>query len=129
MVSTICVCGAGTMGSGIAQLAASSGLPTILYELNREVLEKAQKTIDDNLRLLVEKNKIALVEKEKIFQRIQFTDDIAKCVSDVIIEAIVENIEAKIHLFDQLATINGDKAIFATNTSSLSVTRIASQIP
>jgi len=117
------------MGSGIAQLAASSGLPTILYELNREVLEKAQKTIDDNLRLLVEKNKIALVEKEKIFQRIQFTDDIAKCVSDVIIEAIVENIEAKIHLFDQLATINGDKAIFATNTSSLSVTRIASQIP
>jgi len=128
MISSICVCGAGTMGSGIGQLAASAGIPTTLYELNRDVLKKAQKTIDSNLQLLVEKNKIIPEEKEKIFQRIQFTDDINKCVADVIIEAVVENLEAKIHLFDQLEAINDEKAILATNTSSLSVTSIAGKI-
>ena len=128
MVSTICICGAGTMGSGIGQLAAGAGIPTTLYELNRDVLKKAQKTIDSNLQLLVEKKKIVPEEKEKIFQRIQFTDDINKCVADVIIEAVVENLEAKIHLFEQLAAINDEKAILATNTSSLSVNTISSKI-
>lgn len=128
MITSICICGAGTMGSGIGQLAASAGIPTTLYELNRDVIKKAQKTIDSNLQLLVEKNKIIPEEKEKIFQRIQFTDDINKCVADVIIEAVVENLEAKIHLFDQLEAINDEKAILATNTSSLSVTSIAGKI-
>ena len=128
MVSTICICGAGTMGSGIGQLTASAGISTTLYELNRDALKKAQKTIDSNLQLLVEKKKIIPEEKEKIFQRIQFTDDINKCVADVIIEAVVENLEAKIHLFGQLAAINDEKAILATNTSSLSVTSIANKI-
>ena len=116
------------MGTGIAQLAASSALPAILYELDSGVLEKAKKTIDSNLQLLVEKGKITPGQKEKIFQSVHFTNDLRECVADVIIEAIIENIEAKIHLFDQLATINDDKTIFATNTSSLSVTSIARKI-
>ena len=116
------------MGTGIAQLAASSALPTILYELDSGVLEKAKKTIDSNLQLLVEKGKITPGQKEKIFQSVHFTNDLNECVADIIIEAIIENIEAKIHLFSQLATINDDKTIFATNTSSLSVTSIASKI-
>jgi len=116
------------MGSGIAQLAASSALPVILYELNSGVLEKAKKTIDNNLQLLVEKGKINPGQKEKIFQSVHFTNDLNECVADVIIEAIIENIDAKIHLFNQLAAINDDKTIFATNTSSLSVTSIASKI-
>ena len=128
MISNICICGAGTMGTGIAQLAASSALPAILYELDSGVLEKAKKTIDSNLQLLVEKGKITPGQKEKIFQSIHFTNDLNECVADIIIEAIIENIEAKIHLFSQLATINDDKTIFATNTSSLSVTSIASKI-
>ena len=128
MINSICICGAGTMGTGIGQLAASAGISTTLYEVNRDVLKTAQKTIDSNLQLLVEKNKIIPEEKEKIFQRIQFTDDVNKCVADVIIEAVVENLEAKIHLFGQLAAINDEKAILATNTSSLSVTSIASKI-
>lgn len=128
MISNICICGAGTMGTGIAQLAASSALPTILYELNGEVLEKAKKTIDSNLKLLVEKGKITPGQKEKIFQNVHFTNDLNECVADIIIEAIIENLEAKIHLFSQLATINADKTILATNTSSLSVTSIASKI-
>jgi 3-hydroxybutyryl-CoA dehydrogenase len=128
MISNICICGAGTMGTGIAQLAASSALPTILYELNRGVLERAKKTIDSNLQLLVEKGKITPGQKEKIFQNVHFTNDLNECAADIIIEAIIESIEAKIHLFNQLATINDDKTIFATNTSSLSVTSIASKI-
>src|SRR4029079_16438509 len=128
MIRNICICGAGTMGSGIAQLAASSALPVILYELNSGVLEKAKKTIDKNLQLLVEKGKINPGQKEKIFQSVHFTNDLNECVADVIIEAIIENIDAKIHLFNQLAAINDDKTIFATNTSSLSVTSIASKI-
>ncbi len=128
MISSICICGAGTMGSGIAQLAASAALPTVLYEPDGGVLEKAKKTVDSNLRFLVEKGKITSAQKEKIFQDVHFTSNLKECVADVIIEAIVENIDAKIHLFGQLATINDDKTIFATNTSSLSVTSIASKI-
>ena len=128
MIKNICICGAGTVGSGIAQLAASSALPAILYELDSGVLEKAKKTIDNNLQLLVEKGKINAGQKEKIFQSVHFTNDLNECVADVIIEAIIENIDAKIHLFNQLAAINDDKTIFATNTSSLSVTSIASKI-
>lgn len=117
------------MGSGIAQLAASSEFLTILYELNKDVLERAKKTIDRNLQLLLEKGKITAGQKEKIFQRVHFTNDLDECVADVIIEAIVEKPEAKIHLFEQLGMINDPKAIFATNTSSLSVTSIAEKIP
>jgi len=116
------------MGSGIAQLAASSALPAILYELDSGVLEKAKKTIDNNLQLLVEKGRINPGQKEKIFQSVHFTNDLNECVADVIIEAIIETIDAKIHLFNQLAAINDDKTIFATNTSSLSVTSIAGKI-
>jgi 3-hydroxybutyryl-CoA dehydrogenase len=117
------------MGSGIAQLAATSALPTILYEVNKEVLEKAKKTIDKNLQLRVEKGKMTFEEKEKIFQSICFTSDVSLCIADVVIEAIIENLDAKIHLFNQLATINDHKTLFATNTSSLSVTTIADKIP
>ena len=116
------------MGTGIAQLAARAALPTVLYEPAGRVLEKAKKTVDSNLRFLVEKGKITSAQKEKIFQDVHFTNNLKECVADVIIEAIVENIDSKIHLFGQLATINNDKTIFATNTSSLSVTSIASKI-
>jgi len=129
MINNICICGAGTMGSGIAQLAARSGLDTILYEVNGEVLAKAKKTIDANLQMLAEKGKITFDEKERIYQRIRFTNNVIDCTSDIIIEAIVENAEAKIRLLTQLAGVNNHEAIFATNTSSLSVTSLADRIP
>jgi len=129
MINNICICGAGTMGSGIAQLAASCDLPAILYDLNKDVLEKAKTTIERNLQSLVERGKFTPDQKNKIYHRIKFTNDFNDCVAHVIIEAIVENIEAKIDLFGELATINDDKTVFATNTSSLSVTTIANSIP
>jgi 3-hydroxybutyryl-CoA dehydrogenase len=127
-INTICVCGAGTMGSGIAQVAASSGFNTILYELNETILEKAKSAIEKNLSSLVEKGKMTAIEKENTFERIQFTNDIQTCVADVFIEAIIEKPEVKISLFNQLAGFNNDKTIFASNTSSLSISAIAGKI-
>ena len=123
--SVICICGAGTMGSGIAQAAAASGFYTILYELNDAVGEKAKASIEKNLQSLVEKRKITGNAKEETLNNLRFTDNLNDCVGDVIIEAIVEKTEAKIALFNQLARINRDETVFATNTSSLSITQIA----
>ena len=127
-INTICVCGAGTMGSGIAQAAALAGFYTILYELNPAVLETAKNNIEKNLSLLVEKGKITFGEKEQVLNRLQFTGDIHSCLADVFIEAIIEKPEAKIALFNQLAEINHSECVFASNTSSLSITKIAEQV-
>lgn len=123
--SIICVCGAGTMGSGIAQASAASGFYTILYELNDAVLEKAQASIENNLRSLVEKRKITGNAKEETLNNLKFTNNLHDCLGDVIIEAIIEKPEAKISLFNQLAEINHSETVFASNTSSLSITEIA----
>ena len=128
IINTICVCGAGTMGSGIAQAAAQSGFYTLVYELNPAVLETSKKNIEKNLQSLVEKGKITVEKKEKTQQLIHFTDDIQTCLADVFIEAIIEKPEIKIALFNQLAELNHSESIFATNTSSLSVSKIASGI-
>lgn len=128
MINTICVCGAGTMGSGIAQVAAQSGFYTLVYEPNPAVMEKAKAGIEKSLQSLAEKGKITADHKEKILQRIQFTDDIQTCLADVFIEAIIEKLETKIALFNQLAEINHSESVFATNTSSLSVAKIAAGV-
>lgn len=123
--SIICICGAGTMGSGIAQTAASSGFSTILYELNDAILEKASTSIEKNLQSQVEKRKITGTAKEETLNNLRFTNNLHDCVGNVIIEAIVEKTDAKIALFNQLAEINHSKTVFASNTSSLSITKIA----
>ena len=128
MVQIVCVCGAGTMGSGIAQVSAQSGFNTILFDVNENILGKAKESIQKSLQFLAEKNKISAEEKEKIFRRIQFTNDISHCRADVIIEAIIEKVEAKVTLFNHLAEVNNTEIIFATNTSSLSVSDIQKRI-
>ena len=127
MVS-ICVCGAGTMGSGIAQVAAQSGCYTILYDVNTTMLEKARAAIDKSLQLQVDKNKINAAEKTAILGRLRFTADSNDCLAEIFIEAIVEKMEAKAALFNQLNEVNHSEVIFATNTSSLSVTAIANKV-
>lgn len=123
--SIICICGAGTMGSGIAQASAAAGFYTILYELNDAVLEKAQVSIENNLQSLVEKRKMTGNAKEETQNNLRFTNNLHDCLGDVIIEAIIEKPEAKIALFNQLAEINHSETVFASNTSSLSITQIA----
>lgn len=116
------------MGSGIAQVAAQSGYHTLLYELNTTVLEKARTSIANNLQTLVDKGKITADQQTQIFRRIVFTGDLQQCLADVFIEAIIEKIEAKVALFNQLAELNHSECIFASNTSSLSVDEIAAKI-
>jgi 3-hydroxybutyryl-CoA dehydrogenase len=128
MVHTLCVCGAGTMGSGIAQAAAQSGIYTLLFDLNNEVLQKAEAAINQNLQSLFDKNKISIQQATDIKGHLTYINDKNSCIADVIIEAIVENPEAKIALFNQLAEINHSETIFASNTSSLSVSQLQKKI-
>jgi 3-hydroxybutyryl-CoA dehydrogenase len=128
MINTVCVCGAGTMGSGIAQLVASRGFRTILYDVDGDVISKSEASISRQLSELVEKNKISFLDKNKTLAHLQFTTEINDCVADVIIEAIVEKLQPKIALLNQLAEINHSETIFTTNTSSLSVTSIANAV-
>jgi 3-hydroxybutyryl-CoA dehydrogenase len=127
-MQSIAVCGAGTMGAGIAQVAAYSGFNTLLFDIQQEGLDRAKAQIEKSLKVAVEKGKLAAEEKDLILQRIRFTAVIEDCVADVIIEAIVEKIAAKTALFNQLAAINPTNTIFATNTSSLSVSDIATAV-
>ncbi|MBL0357675.1 MAG: 3-hydroxybutyryl-CoA dehydrogenase [Chitinophagaceae bacterium] len=124
MINTICIIGAGTMGSGIAQVAAQSGFTTLLFDINGDVLDKATTSIKKNLQSLVDKQKISEAESSNIFKRLQFINDINHCVADIFIEAIIEKVEAKVGIFNQLSALNDPDAIFASNTSSLSISAI-----
>ena len=127
-INTICVIGAGTMGSGIAQTAAQNGFYTLLFDINKDVLEKSKISLQKNLQYLVDKQKITAKEKETIYSRIQFITDTNDCLADIIIEAIVEKTEAKVSIFNQLAEVNHAEVIFASNTSSLSISAIQEKI-
>ena len=127
-MTTICICGAGTMGSGIAQVSASAGFKTILYDVADEMIQKAKLKIENDLQSLVEKQKITTEKKENILQRLFFTSNINDCIADVIIEAVIEKLEVKTSLFNQLNRLNSGHTIFASNTSSLSVSAIAKEI-
>ncbi len=128
MVKTICVCGAGTMGSGIAQVAAQSGFLTVQFDVSVEMLEKSRTNIEKNLQAQINKNKLTEEESTNILSRLTFTNNIKDCTADIIIEAIVEKLDAKVDLFNQLAALNNAQTIFATNTSSLSITDIADRV-
>jgi 3-hydroxybutyryl-CoA dehydrogenase len=128
MIQTICVCGAGTMGSGIAQVAAQHGFYTLQFDVNTNMLEKSKQQIETNLDFLINKGKLTIADKADIISRIRFVSDINDCIADLIIEAIIEKKEAKIGLFNQLAEINHSETIFATNTSSIAVSDIAAGV-
>ncbi len=129
MIENICVAGAGTMGSGIALSAAQNGFPVILFDTNEQVLNNARNSIATNLEVSVQKGKISAADQQTIQQRIYFTSEIGACKATLIIEAIIEKEEAKVSLFNQLASINDAQTIFASNTSSLSVSAIQEKIP
>ena len=127
-MNTICICGSGTMGSGIAQVSAAAGFKTILYDLNENMLQNAKSKLEKDLQLLADKQKITAEKKTEILDQIHFTGKIKDCVADMVIEAVVENPEIKISLFNELSDINSEKTIFASNTSSLSISTIAKEI-
>ncbi len=127
-IHRVCVCGAGTMGAGIAQTLATAGYSTLVYDVHPAGLERASQQIRQQLQTAVSKGKLHSDTAEKILQRIEFTDDLQACLADLFIEAIVERMEDKVALFNQLAELNHSESIFATNTSSLSVSQLAEQV-
>ena len=120
---------AGTMGSGIAQVFATKGFQTILCDIEDKFVEMGYSIIENNLARLVKKDLISENKKDKILLNIKKTtdkNDAKDCY--LIIEAVAENIEIKKALFKELEQIAGKDAILATNTSSLSITEIASSL-
>jgi 3-hydroxybutyryl-CoA dehydrogenase len=115
------------MGSGIALAAAQHGLTVILYDPDPAMLSKAQLQTEKDLQEQVEKKRISEAEKKQIFNRIHFTPLLNACRAGIIIEAIIENTEAKVALLKELEKINDPKTLFASNTSSLSIKTIAEQ--
>ena len=128
-IKTICVCGAGTMGSGIAQVAALAGYRTIQFDVNSDMLAKSKSAIEKNLQWLLDKQKISAEQQTLCLSNLIFTNQLADCVADLVIEAIIEKKEAKTALFHQLSPINHLATIFATNTSSIAVADIATAVP
>lgn len=124
----IAVCGAGTMGSGIAQVFAQHGFPVILFDAQPEAIEKAALSIGNSLKYLAAKKKIDTAEVENIKNRIRYTNEISECNAFIIIEAIIENLPVKIELFRQLALTNNEEVIFVSNTSSLSISELQKHI-
>ncbi len=116
------------MGAGIAQVAAQSGFLTTVYDVNKEMLAKAQQGIGGQLQMLAGKKKITIQEKDTALSLLRFTADTNDCIADLFIEAIVENAGIKAGLFNQLNEVNHSEVIFATNTSSLSVSAIAANV-
>jgi 3-hydroxybutyryl-CoA dehydrogenase len=129
METSVCVCGAGTMGRGIALTAAMHGLAVVLYEMNEAVLVQAKSFIEKDLDQAVKKNRCSMEKKKDTLQKIYFTHSLADARAPILIEAIQENPRSKRDLFLELAPLNDSDTLFLTNTSSLSVTGIAQQTP
>jgi len=127
-VSTIAVIGAGTMGRGIAHAAALGGYRTILEDLLPAALRKAETEIRANLDQAVELGKVAAPDADSAFSRIEFAGAVAEAAreADLVIEAVPEELESKIEIFTLLDKICRPHTILASNTSSLSVSEIAS---
>ena len=120
------VIGAGTMGSGIAQVMATSGYEVLLNDVNDAAVQKGLAAIGESLQRLVSKEKMTESTRSAALQRIRpatHLDDLASC--DVVVEAATENLQLKLKLFADLDRIAKPEAILASNTSSISLTRIA----
>ena len=123
------IIGSGTMGSGIAQVAATAGCQVNLFDANRAVLEKSKASLEKVLIRLIEKGRIDTPEKNRIQSNINYVDSLEELSnSDLIIEAIIENLEIKKKVFSELETLVNDDCIIASNTSSLSIASIAASL-
>lgn len=123
------IVGAGTMGSGIAQVACKSGCHVILFDKNPEALEQAKLNIEKNLSRFLKREKKTDEELEALFRKVNYTVNLEDFKDvDFCIEAIIENLDIKQQLFKDLEQIVSEKAVLASNTSSLSIASIASAL-
>lgn len=125
----IAVCGAGTMGRGIALAAARGGFNTLLFDLDASIIGAAKEETNKTLDGWKQKGRITSEEFVSIENNLSYSTNIEACIADLVIEAIVERMDAKTSLFKQLAEINSSECILASNTSSLSIDALAQDIP
>lgn len=125
-MAKVCVIGAGTMGAGIAQAFATQGFDVVLRDIKQEFIDRGLAGIEKNLGRLVSKEKISQQQADDIRAKLVGSvdiQDVADC--DLIVEAAVENMDIKKSIFAELDSVCGENTIFATNTSSLSITEVA----
>lgn len=125
-IEKVGVVGCGLMGSGIAETAAKSGFQVVVREVTPELVEGGKKRIRKSMDRAVEKEKLTAADRDAAWERLSFTmevPDLAGC--DIVIEAIVEDLQVKNELFGELDGLCGENTIFASNTSSLTVTDMA----
>ncbi len=125
----IAILGAGTMGSGIAHVIAQSGYQVIIRDIKQEFLDKGLKTIRKNLERGLKKGRITEEEIETIMGRIKTTESLEEAVkdADLVIEAIPEKLELKLETFKELDKLTKPDTILASNTSSISITKLAAE--
>ena len=126
-IDRVGVVGAGTMGSGIAQVAAQAGYDVTMRDIETEFVENGFETIEDSLDRFVARDTIDAAEKEETLDRIEGTtalEDLADC--DVVVEAALEEMDVKQDIFSDLEDLVDDECLLGTNTSTLSITSIAS---
>jgi 3-hydroxybutyryl-CoA dehydrogenase len=125
-IQSVMVIGSGLMGSGIAQVCAQAGLEVFLYDVSKEALVKALKTIDWSVGKFIEKGKLT-EKKDTIIRRIEVVEDLkAGAKVNLIIEAVFENLELKQEIFGKLDQICDPQTLIASNTSAIPITEIAS---
>jgi 3-hydroxybutyryl-CoA dehydrogenase len=127
-IETIAVIGAGTMGHGIAQVAAANGFRVLLNDVDRESLARGVRAIEGNLAKGIQLAKLTEDDRDRTLQHIHGTTKLEECAAaDLIIEAAPEKLELKQNILRQLENVSGHSFIFASNTSSLSISEIAAQ--
>lgn len=125
MTETIGVVGAGTMGNGIAQVAARAGYNVVLRDVQNEFLERGMKAIDRSLQRDVDKERLRADEKQQIINRIKTTIELSELsAASLVVEAITESLQIKTELFRALDELTAPSAILASNTSSISITKL-----
>lgn len=126
VLGRIAVCGAGAMGSGIAQIAAQSGASVVIFDVSEDALAGSRKRVLGDIEKLASRGKITREAAAEIAARLDWSPRLEGLADrDLVIEAIIENAEIKGRLFEQLESIVGDDCIIATNTSSIPVSRLA----
>ena len=124
-IDKVTVLGCGLMGSGIAQVCAQSGRDVTMVEVSEELLKKGMSSLEKNLGRLVDKGKLSADERDKIAARLHGSTDLESAAgSDIVIEAIIENLDEKRKTYSRLDLICRPETIFASNTSSLSITEM-----
>jgi 3-hydroxybutyryl-CoA dehydrogenase len=126
MIETVGIIGAGTMGNGIAQICAAAGLQVVMVDISDAAVQRGLTTVGSSLDRLVKKEKMTEADKNAALGRINATTDKAKLSAcDLVIEAATENEELKLKILKDLSATLNPRALIATNTSSISITKLA----